>query len=690
MLAMNQLKVKALILMMLASPLFLLSQNIDDLKVLAMLAPDKHTQFENCLAVSSSYMEKHLPDSSLVYSEKALQVASKMSSQEWVHDEGVSAALTEIGKAYYEKLEYKLADSFFIEALKLTSNDSIEAYLHYSRFKAVRNYEKLDICFDILEEMSKNLGSDTTSQLWSMYHNGLGITYMAQFAFVDALGHLLKAKEYTLNKEELRIINHNINSVYSQMGDYEKALKINLELYEDSKSSNDARSQLYNLFSIANTYLDLKKPKSVKKTFWQAQKLKEESGFSKAIGYMYFCMGEALIMEEQMDSAVYYYNLGLQISEEQNEKKEWADNHYGLCHTYYLLGDFEKSKYHGELSKAGYPSDQRHEMLADIYASENNYERAYEEIMVNWNAEKERKKSNSYYKLLSQLMTDQFNQERLQEQKQHEYQLKLERGRYTVGVLSVFLGGVFLFLYRQAKQKAKLEKFNERLKTKNQTLQHFAYVASHDLKEPLRVMTGFSQLLKKEILKRGEDAQRELDYLSYIENNGKTLYEITNSLQTYTDVSFKNFQKDSFKVNEVFDAVRSNLSSIIEDKGGHLVFNNKMEDVEFNFSKPQLILLLQNLVQNGFKYNNSDSPKVEVNIEKSDGRFLFEVCDNGIGIAPEFQAQIFQPFKTLDNKSVHNSSGLGLAICKLIVERNGGDIWVGKSNDDGTTFKFAI
>ena len=103
-----------------------------------------------------------------------------------------------------------------------------------------------------------------------------------------------------------------------------------------------------------------------------------------------------------------------------------------------------------------------------------------------------------------------------------------------------------------------------------------------------------------------------------------------------------------------------------------------------------LILVLQNLIQNGFKYNESESPTVEVHVEPSGGKTLFTVKDNGVGIEPAYFDRIFSPFKTLMNKSITQSSGLGLSICKNILERYDGRIWVDSDGENGSVFSFVI
>ena len=103
-----------------------------------------------------------------------------------------------------------------------------------------------------------------------------------------------------------------------------------------------------------------------------------------------------------------------------------------------------------------------------------------------------------------------------------------------------------------------------------------------------------------------------------------------------------------------------------------------------------LILVLQNLVQNGFKYNEAEQPQVKVTVTPHEGKTLFTVVDNGVGIEPDYFDRIFSPFKTLANKSVTQSSGLGLSICKNILERYGGQIWVDSDGKNGSTFSFVV
>ncbi len=241
----------------------------------------------------------------------------------------------------------------------------------------------------------------------------------------------------------------------------------------------------------------------------------------------------------------------------------------------------------------------------------------------------------------------------------------------------------------QYRSRKKLEKLNTSLEERNAVLQQFAYITSHDLKEPIRNITSFSGLLNREIHTL-ENLNAGKDYLEYITSNAKVLNEIVGSLEIFTKVSFGDLEREAVSIKEVIDTVRDNLQQIIEEKNGTLAYTNPNQVKKVLFSRPMLILVLQNLIQNGFKYNHQQHPKVKVTVKPQGAKTLFMVADNGMGIEKAYFDRIFSPFKTLENKSVTQSSGLGLSICKNIVDRYGGQIWVTSDGKTGSTFSFVV
>ena len=229
-----------------------------------------------------------------------------------------------------------------------------------------------------------------------------------------------------------------------------------------------------------------------------------------------------------------------------------------------------------------------------------------------------------------------------------------------------------------------LFKLNEELRRSNLELQQFAYVASHDLQEPLRMVSSFTQLLQKRYQGRlDEDAN---EYIKYAVEGSKRMYDLINSLLLYSRIQTKGRIFDKVDMNTVLQKVMDNLSLIIKETNAEINHN----DLPVIFAdENQMIELLQNLVGNSIKFS-IDTPYVTVSASLEDDNYVFLVKDSGIGIDPIYSEKIFRIFQRLHGRNEYEGTGIGLAICKRIVERHGGKIWLQSEPSKGSTFCFSI
>jgi len=230
-----------------------------------------------------------------------------------------------------------------------------------------------------------------------------------------------------------------------------------------------------------------------------------------------------------------------------------------------------------------------------------------------------------------------------------------------------------------------LNKRASELSASNAELERFAYIASHDLQEPLRMVSSFLQLLQKRY--KGQLDQKADQYIHYAVDGAERMKALIMDLLEYSRVGTA---KDSF--GEVDTAV------VMQEVGD--IFREKIiaarAHVEIDAlprvwgDKVQLMQLFQNLLSNALKYHSDNAPSIRVRAREEQKHWLFSVEDNGIGIDPQFFDKIFIIFQRLHNKSDYSGTGIGLAICKKIVERHGGRIWVESRPGEGSTFYFTI
>jgi len=229
---------------------------------------------------------------------------------------------------------------------------------------------------------------------------------------------------------------------------------------------------------------------------------------------------------------------------------------------------------------------------------------------------------------------------------------------------------------RQRAMEAKLRRSNEEL------LQ-FAFVASHDLQEPLRQLMTFSELLQET---HGDALTGSgQKYLGYIRSSASRMRQLINDLLTYSRVSQESVRPSLCSAGDALMLVISQLG----DEQRACVSSTPLPDLVF--VAHQLSQLLQNLITNALKYQPKDqTPEVHLSAARARSGWEFSVRDNGIGVEERFHERIFEPFKRLHNRKTYAGTGVGLSICKQIVERRGGRIWVGDAPDGGSVFYFSV
>ncbi|PSN13383.1 histidine kinase [filamentous cyanobacterium CCT1] len=219
----------------------------------------------------------------------------------------------------------------------------------------------------------------------------------------------------------------------------------------------------------------------------------------------------------------------------------------------------------------------------------------------------------------------------------------------------------------------------------NDELQQFAYVASHDLQEPLRMVTSYLQLLERRY--KGQlDADAD-DFIHFAVDGALRMRTLINDLLTYSRVGTQGRAFELTNSTQAVDRAIANLKVAIDESGATITYG---ELPQVQADPTQLTQLFQNLIGNGIKFRSAASPRVVIEASQKEDVWLFSVQDNGIGIDPQYADQIFVIFQRLNNRITYPGTGIGLAVCKKIVERHGGKIWVQSKPNQGSTFYFTI
>ncbi len=248
-----------------------------------------------------------------------------------------------------------------------------------------------------------------------------------------------------------------------------------------------------------------------------------------------------------------------------------------------------------------------------------------------------------------------------------------------------FLIGMGLDVGNLKEIETELRTLNEKLETSNRELEQFAYVASHDLQEPLRMVSSYTQLLEKRYKDKLDDDAK--DFIHFAVDGANRMQRLIQDLLTYSRITTRGKEPNPVSVQSVMGHVLVNLSETINEHQA-IITNDNLPVVMGDFS--QLVMLFQNLISNGIKFHGEETPRIHISVQEDGETVTFAVRDNGIGMDLQYAEQIFVIFKRLHTRSEFPGTGIGLAVCKRIVERLGGTIWVESEPGVGSTFCFTL
>ncbi len=233
--------------------------------------------------------------------------------------------------------------------------------------------------------------------------------------------------------------------------------------------------------------------------------------------------------------------------------------------------------------------------------------------------------------------------------------------------------------------QAQLEEQAVELRRSNAELEQFAYVASHDLQEPLRKIASFCQALQTRY--RGQLDDRADQYIDFAVDGAKRMQILINDLLAFSRVGRSGREHELLDLNDVLAAAQSALAETLQSSGASVVVG---ELPRVSGDRSQLISLFQNLISNAVKFRGAEAPVVRITAERQDEQWQLSCADNGIGIEGEYAERIFLIFQRLHSRESYDGSGIGLALCRKIVEYHGGRIWLDTDYTNGACFRLTL
>ena len=244
-----------------------------------------------------------------------------------------------------------------------------------------------------------------------------------------------------------------------------------------------------------------------------------------------------------------------------------------------------------------------------------------------------------------------------------------------------------LLNYEESQEKliGLLQKKNKALAIKNDQLERFTYASSHDLQSPFRTISSFAGLIKHKVQKK--DYENIDESIDHIVNAMEKLSTSVSGMLEFAKKDYSETHPIPLDIPKSILSVLDKISGYVKEKNAKITFN---EFPTVRFDPIQMEIVLQNLIENGIKYNQNDQPKIHIGYVEKPYVHQFVISDNGIGIDPQYYNKVFDSFSRLHNARSYGGSGLGLSLVKNIIEENGGKIWIENNLDGGSIFLFTV
>jgi signal transduction histidine kinase len=544
----------------------------------------------------------------------------------------------------------------------------------------------------------------TDENALGMYYFVMGNKNLHSGNYISALKSYSLALSFKNVNEETKFnIKSQLVSVSILISDYDKAEQLLTDLIRIARKNEDFRSVLYCYFDKMDILQETFKYEQLVSTCHKALSMHSTYDVDECIGYTYYMMGEGHLSLSNLDSAYYYFKMGIEVSMKNNEFKELKDNYKGMAKYYQANAEYDNARifYQKALDEKTYVDQTNNagisKALSDLRALQGDYKNSYLELEKYLNNQKVNNKSD--LRLATKIVED------AHAYKQQAKLRIIEKERQKTLLQQILFGSIAMLLlvsvlfYFLNKNRKKHRVLNTQISARNKELgilinkyndtisylENFAYVTAHDLKAPIQTATSFAGLLSKYSADKFDD--KELNLLESIDLSIGKLTKMIDDLLFLSKLDVDLASQEIIDLNQIFGDVKISLNTLLIKSKAKIIVESKLPFVTGHRSL--IAQLFSNIIENSINHNTTKRHAV-IKIsskEREDGWQIISIEDASGGIPRYMIPKLFDLFSYFGDE-VNN--GIGLATCKKIVKLHDGDIWADIADGIGSTIKFTL
>jgi signal transduction histidine kinase len=558
------------------------------------------------------------------------------------------------GLPYTDRLQ-ALADSM--------DSDHYRAWVLFHRSFAIRMSGDYPTARRLAQQALEIFLLEQNQMAVAASYNSIANTYQVQGSYAEALQNHIRAlqiREELGDKPGIATSLSNIAIIYESLGNDVEALKNNRRALQIAKDMGAKQLMANAYLNIGNVHLRMKDYDEALRNYIEAKKIETASANEFGIANAQANSGIVYRLRGDYEEAMRNFLPAMEVYRAAGNRQGYALVLNSIATTYYDQGKYDEAvaaflealEITEEIG-AKEESAEAYDILWKIYRIRGDHEKALDYFEKYWKIDKEMSGQEAQ-RQLSQLNF------------QHEIDLQEKEAR----------------LLKEKNETISI--YAHKLEVSNNSLHQFAHVASHDLREPLRMVSSYMGLLEKTLGDRIDPVQKQ--FIGFAVDGARRMEQLILDLLRLAKVD-ADPKIEQVALASIVDEVRSNLEVLLREKNADIITSALPV---ITADRSQIMQLFQNIIGNGIKYNENPAPLITIGFTQADTTGILSIADNGIGIPAEYREKAFQIFKRVPTEKKYEGSGIGLAICKKIVDGLGGEIGIEDNPSGGTVFQITI